>query len=107
MSINIADLKFLQIPENSVYKLRDPLPEPGSGHFDLDFEEAMNNATLVNASSDRWGEIVVEGESVARIYSSGFVARLTMAQFNFDPASSPEAIADEIIKQTGGELQRS
>lgn len=107
MSINVADLKFLQIPENSVYKLRDPLPEPGSQNYDQDFAEAMSNATLINATEDRWGEVVVEGETVARIYGSGFVARLTMAQFNFNPTGSPEDIADEILKQTGGELQRA
>lgn len=107
MSFRIADLKVLQMPENSVYKLRDPLPEPGSDHYDQDFAEAMNNATLINATEDRWGEVVVEGETVARIYGSGFVARLTMSQFNFDPTGSPEDIANEILKQTGGSLQRT
>jgi hypothetical protein len=107
MSIKIADLKVLQIPEGSVFKLRDPLPDPTSDHFEEAFEEAMSTATPVNATQDRWGEVVAHGESVARIYSSGFVARLTMAEFSFDPAGTPEDIADAIVKQTGGELRRT
>ncbi len=67
----------------------------------------MSTATPVNAAEDRWGEVVVGGESVARIYSTGFVARMTTAQFTFDPAGSPEDIANEILKQIGGDLQRT
>jgi hypothetical protein len=52
-----------------------------------------------------WGEIIVDGQSVAQIYRSGVIS--WDARYHQLPAhasASPSGIADQILRQIGGTL---
>jgi hypothetical protein len=56
-------------------------------------------------TEELWGEIIIEGKSVAQIYRSGVISwDAAYHQLPGHASASPSGIADQILRQIGGTL---